>query len=469
MLDTNKFIPGLQLGQYFYNEIVKPALAKNFPDLKYSAGLVGEGSEILGYDTPQSTDHCWGPRTMLFLSDEDYEKSAKKILETLTAAIPCILVCWYDPDNRRGRSISPWSQDRFVAWSPRRRSQRARTVDLGNALSGSPHLQGRVTVEQKGTHRMADTPPFVGIDVSKASLDVASTATKAVWSVGNDEAAISTLVDRLRTLHPALVVLEATGGWELAVVSALVVAGLPAVVVNPRQVRDFAKATGRLAKTDTLDAQVLAQFAATVQPPIRAIPDVAARELKELVTRRRQLTAMVVAERNRLQLAIPRLRLTIQDHIDWLEAQLKRLDAELRATIQASPAWQAKTDLLQSVPGIGQTVATTIIAELPELGTLNRKQVAALVGVAPLNRDSGTLRGKRVVWGGRAPVRAALYMATLVATRYNPAIRKFYTRLKESGKTAKVALTACMRKLLTMVNAMLKHLTPWNPQLVPAD
>lgn len=310
---------------------------------------------------------------------------------------------------------------------------------------------------------------FVGIDVSKASLDVAVMPIGSTWSVTNDEAGIISLVDRLTPLKPTLVVLEATGGWELAVVSTLVAAGLPAVVVNPRQVRDFAKATGHLAKTDAIDAQVLAQFAATVKPAIRAIPDAAARELKELVTRRRQLTAMLVAERNRLALTIPRVRKSLNAHIRWLEAQLKRLNTELKETVQVSPAWQAKTDLLQSVPGIGPMVATTLIAELPELGTLNRKQVAALVGVAPLNRDSGTLRGKRAVWGGRAPVRAALYMGTLVATRYNPAIRSFYTRLKQAGKTAKVALTACMRKLLTMLNAMIRHQTPWDSQLAPAD
>lgn len=318
-------------------------------------------------------------------------------------------------------------------------------------------------------HTMEASAQFVGIDVSKASLDVAVVPTGAAWSVPNDEAGITSLVDRLGPLRPTLLVCEATGGWELAVVSALVAAGLPAVVVNPRQIRDFAKATGRLAKTDAIDAHVLAQFAATVQPVVRPVMDAAARELKELVTRRRQLTTMLVAERNRLQLAIPRVRKSLSAHIRWLEAQLKRLDSELKETVQASPAWQAKTDLLQSVPGIGPMVATTMIAELPELGTLNRKQVAALVGVAPLNRDSGTLRGKRAVWGGRAPVRAALYMGTLVATRYNVAIRSFYTRLKQAGKTSKVALTACMRKLLTILNAMVKHQTPWNSQLVLAD
>jgi transposase len=318
-------------------------------------------------------------------------------------------------------------------------------------------------------HFMNEPIQFVGIDVSKASLDVAITPAASAWSVRNDSAGITKLVDRLTPIAPKLIVLEATGGWELACVSELVATHLPVVVVNPRQVRDFAKATGRLAKTDAIDAQVLAQFAATVQPAIRVIPDAAARELKELVTRRRQLTAMLVAERNRLQLALPRLRTDLRAHIRWLEARLKRLDVELKATIQTSPAWQATTDLLQSVPGIGPMVAATIVAELPELGSLNRKQVAALVGVAPLNRDSGTLRGKRVVWGGRAPVRAALYMGTLVATRYNPAIAKFYTRLKNAGKTAKVALTACMRKLLTMLNTMVKHQTPWDPQLVSAD
>lgn len=315
---------------------------------------------------------------------------------------------------------------------------------------------------------MSESPQFVGIDVSKATLDVAMTPTTTHWSVVNGETGITSLVERLSSLQPMLVVLEATGGWELPIVGALVTAHVPTVVVNPRQVRDFAKATGQLAKTDTIDARVLARFASTVQPVLRPIPDAATQELKELVTRRRQLVAMLVAERNRLGLATTRVSMDLQAHIRWLEARLKRLDDALRETVQISPVWQAKNDLLQSVPGIGPMVATTLVAELPELGNLNRKQIAALVGVAPLNRDSGTLRGKRTVWGGRAPVRAALYMGTLVATRYNPAIRLFYLRLKAAGKTAKVALTACMRKLLTILNAMVKHQTPWNAQLVAA-
>ncbi len=268
---------------------------------------------------------------------------------------------------------------------------------------------------------------FVGIDVAKAELVMAIRPSGERWTATNDDAGIQRLLPRLREAAPALVVLEATGGYERAAVAALAAAGLPLIVANPRQVRDFARATGQLAKTDRIDADTLALF----------------------------------AERNRLEHAVPAVRRGIVQHIRWLERQLHDVDDDLDRTIQASPAWRAKENLLRSVPGVGPVVSRTLIGDLPELGTLPGKQIAALVGVAPLARDSGTLRGKRLVWGGRAPVRAALYMAALVATRRNPVIRAFYQRLLTAGKPKKVALTACMRKLLTILNAMLHANTVW--------
>ena len=275
------------------------------------------------------------------------------------------------------------------------------------------------------------------------------------------------LLARLADLAPTLVVLEATGGYELSVAAALAGAGLPVAIVNPRQVRDFAKATGRLAKTDRLDAALLAQFAEAIHPEPRPVPDALAQQFSALVERRRQMVQMVTAERNRLQATrSPAVRRHIQAHLEWLTNELHELEVELRQAIEASPIWQAQRDLLCSVPGIGPTLAAVLLADLPELGTVSAKQVAALVGVAPLNHDSGAHRGHRIVWGGRAGVRAALYMAALVATRYNPLLRAFYLRLLERGKPKKVALTACMHKLLTVLNAMIKHQTPWQPTLV---
>lgn len=310
---------------------------------------------------------------------------------------------------------------------------------------------------------MIQQSQYVGIDVSKATLDVGVRPSSQAWSVPNEEQGISSLVSRLKTMDPTLVVLEATGGLELPAVAALGAAGLPVVVVNPRQVRDFAKATGKLAKTDTLDAQVLALFAERIQPAPRPLPDADALVLSSLMARRRQLIAMLVAERNRLDRALEPVRLGIQEHIAWLEETLGGVDKTLSQTLRKNPLWREREDLLRSVPGIGPVASATLVAGLPELGTLNGKQVAALVGVAPLNRDSGVLRGRRTIWGGRASVRTALYMATLVATRFNPVIRIFYQRLCLAGKPKKVALVASMRKLLTILNAMLKHHTPWNP------
>lgn len=304
---------------------------------------------------------------------------------------------------------------------------------------------------------------YVGVDVSQTQLDIAMDGSTEGWSFPNDEQGISRTVDFLQGLHPALVVLEATGGMELAPAAALATAGLPVAVVNPRQIRDFARAIGKLAKTDRLDAQIMALFAARVQPTPRPLPDVQAQELSALLARRHQVVEMLTAERNRLHRSARRVRAQIQAHIDWLQAQLTNLDSDLGHTLRASPIWREKEDLLRSAPGVGPVMSLTLLAELPELGTLNRRQIAALVGVAPLNRDSGTLRGKRSIWGGRASVRATLYMAALVASRHNPVLRTFYQRLLAAGKPKKVALTACMRKLLTILNAMLKHRQPWQP------
>ena len=306
-------------------------------------------------------------------------------------------------------------------------------------------------------------PVFVGIDVSKASLDVAVHRPATRWTVDYTEATLPPLVARLTAPAPALIVLAATGGLEGPLVGAVAAAGLPVVVVNPRQVRDFAKATGRLAKTDTLDAAVLAHFAAAVQPAVRPLPDAATQGLAAVVTRRRQLVDMLTAERNRLSCAPLGLRKELQAHIRWLERRIAGLDTELEHAIRTSPVWRAQEARLRSVPGIGPIVARTLLAQLPELGTLAPKPLAALVGVAPLNRDSGLFRGRRKVGAGRAAVRAVLDMGTLAAVRFNPVLRPFYQRLRAAGKLPKVALTACMHKLLTILNALLKHQRRWDP------
>jgi transposase len=319
-------------------------------------------------------------------------------------------------------------------------------------------LQGWATKEDIMMH----TPVFVGIDVSKAQLDLALRP-EGRFAAPNTEVGIAQILARPRALSPTLVVMEATGGLELPLTGALAAAGMPVVVVNPRQVRDFAKATGKLAKTDTLDAQVLAQFAEVIRPEPRPLPDDQTQRLAALLARRRQLVEMLTAEKNRLASARLPIRKNLRAHITWLERALHQADAGLAEAIQQSPVWREKDELLRSVPGVGPVLTTTLLANLPELGTLRDKQIAALVGVAPLNRDSGTLRGRRTVWGGRAQVRMALYMGTIVAARFNPVIRNFYQRLCAAGKAKKVALVACMRKLLVILNAMLKHQTPWQP------
>ena len=302
---------------------------------------------------------------------------------------------------------------------------------------------------------------YVGIDVAKAQVDVAVRPTGQRWVVSFDETGVGELVSQMEDLSPALVLLEASGGLELPLVAALAAAALPVVVVNPRQVRDFARATGTLAKTDALDAAVLAHFAEAVRPPVRPLRDAETQALNALAARRHQVMIMLVSEKNRLSSATIAVRPRIEAHIAWLERELDDLDEGLRQTLRQSQVWREKEDLLRAVPGVGEQLSLTLLAYLPELGTLDRRKIAALVGVAPFNRDSGTLRSKRTVWGGRARIRAVLYMGALVASRHNPVIRDFYQRLLAAGKPKKLALIACMRKLLVILNSMLKHGSPW--------
>jgi transposase len=302
---------------------------------------------------------------------------------------------------------------------------------------------------------------FVGIDVAKDRLDVHVHPSGETFTVTRDGTGVESLVARLLAGSPQLVVMEATGGFEQVVAAACVAANLPIAVVNPRQIRDFARATGKLAKTDALDAAAIARFAQAIRPPARPVPDEQARMLGELVQRRRQLVEMIVAENQRRRTVSRRLVASIERLLVVLQNELSRLEQDLDDTLRGSPVWAERADLLTSVPGVGDTTARTFIADLPELGTLGRRQIAALVGVAPLNRDSGTFRGRRTTWGGRADVRAALYMAALVASKHNPVIAPFYERLCKAGKPKKLALVACMRKLLTILNAILRDKRPW--------
>lgn len=308
------------------------------------------------------------------------------------------------------------------------------------------------------------TKPYVGIDVAKATLDVAIGSDGELVQVENNEAGIARLLERLGEMAPTLVVLEATGGYESLVAGAIAGRGIAVAVVNPRQVRDFAKATGVLAKTDRIDARVLARFAEAVRPEPRPLPTAEAKELEEFLSRRRQLVDMLTMEKNRLSIATAeRMRKSLRKHIDWLEEALRRANDDIDKSIRNSPAWREQEDLLRSMPGIGPVSARTMLAELPELGRLNRKKIAALVGVAPLNRDSGTLQGSRTCWGGRASVRQVLYMAAVSAVRCNPIIRRTYAALRARGKKHKVALVACMRKLLTILTAMVRDQRRWSP------
>jgi transposase len=303
---------------------------------------------------------------------------------------------------------------------------------------------------------------FVGIDVSSDRLDVHVLPSQEAFAVGRDSEGLAALIGRLEFLKPHLVVLEATGGFEQTVAAALAAAAVPLAVVNPRQIRDFARATGQLAKTDALDAKAIAGFAAKVQPEPRPVPDEQARALGELVARRRQIIEMMTAERNRRrQLTGRRLIKGVDRMLAALQKELSELEGDIGGSIRGTPVWRERDELLRSVPGVGNIVARTLIADLPELGRLDRKQIAALVGVAPLNRDSGKMRGRRTTWGGRAKVRCVLYMAALVASRRNPVLAAFYRRLIAAGKAKKLALTAVMRKLLTILNAMVRDNSRW--------
>jgi transposase len=303
---------------------------------------------------------------------------------------------------------------------------------------------------------------FVGIDVSQDRLDVHVRPDGESFAVARQGEALAGLVERLRTLAPALVVMEATGGYETVVASAIAAAQLPLAVVNPRQIRDFARATGKLAKTDRIDAAAIAHFAEAIRPPARPVADADAQALGELVARRRQVIEMIVAEGNRRRRASQRRVIgAIERHLAVLQAELSELDRDIDDAIRKTPAWQADAELLQSVPGVGPATLRTLIAELPELGRLTRRKIAALAGLAPINRDSGTMRGRRTISGGRAAVRAALYMAALVASRRNPVIAAHYKKLRAAGKTGKQALVACMRKLLVILNAILRDRKPW--------
>jgi transposase len=307
---------------------------------------------------------------------------------------------------------------------------------------------------------------WVGIDISKRTLEVAVLPDAVAWQVAHTAAGITALIDDLMARAPERIVLEATGGYETVLAATLVDRGLPVVIVNPRQVRDFARATGELAKTDRIDARVLARFGEVIRPELRPLPDAAARALSALVARRRQLMEMLTAEQHRLVTAAVQhapevLRDQLGEHIEWLRRQLKDIDADLEQQVHASPLWREREDLLRSIPGIGPVTSATLLSHLPELGHLNRKAIAKLVGVAPLNRDSGVYRGTRRTWGGRSAVRAVLYMATLVATQRNPLIRAYYQRLLSLGKPRKTALIACMHKLLLICSAVLRTQTPW--------
>jgi transposase len=304
---------------------------------------------------------------------------------------------------------------------------------------------------------------YVGIDVAKHSLEVGVRPTGEVFTASNDQDGYARLKKWLTRLAPTLVVLEASGGYEHALVAELGAAKVPLVVVNPRQTRDFARALGRLEKTDKVDALMLAEFGERIKPQLRELPDEQARALAAVMGRRRQLMEMLVAEQNRLGQAPKALHHDLRSHIDFLRKQLHQLDQDLDQMLRQSPLWREQENLLKGVPGIGPVTCATLLADLPELGRLSRREIAKLAGVAPLARDSGRLRGRRSIWGGRAQVRSALYMATLSAVRYNPVLKAFHGRLRAAGKPHKLALVACMRKLLTMLNAMLKHRTPWSP------
>lgn len=303
---------------------------------------------------------------------------------------------------------------------------------------------------------------YIGIDVAKNSMEVAVNDSKEHWEYANDENGLAKLLAKMKRLSPALIVMESTGGYEIEIAAELQSNKFPVAVVNPRQIRDFARSVGILAKTDILDARVIARFAAMVQPEARVLPGEEIQKLGAIMMRRRQIIAMRTSEKNRLYSADSTVKKRIQVHIEWLNKELEDIDKELRQMIKENPDLKEKDEMIDGVPGVGPNLTITLLSELPELGSLNRKKMAALAGVAPFNRDSGKMRGKRTIWGGRKNVRTALYMATLVATRYNPILKAYYNHLLEAGKLKKVALIACMHKLLSILNAMLKTKTKWN-------
>ena len=366
----------------------------------------------------------------------------------------------YLPESGRGRPINL----RF----PKTVGQRGRHAPISNKartvvrVNQTRMMQGRAKKERKPVTKEA---VYVGVDVAKDTLDIAVSNTRKMCQFANDHGGITQAIRYIGSLKPDGIILEATGNLELPLAGELQAECLPVVIINPRQVRDFARATGALAKTDAIDARILTLFGLRIKPEMRPLPDKQARKMSSLLTRRCQLVEMLIAERNRLSRANEDILPNIEDHIKWLEEALSGINTDLERRIRSSPSWHDKDDLLRSVPGIGKVVSSTLLIELPELGRLNRRKIAALVGVAPLNRDSGTMRGKRTVWGGRATLRAALYMAALVATKRNPVIAAFYQRLLYAGKVKKVALVACMRKLLTIVNAMMRAMSAWNPEL----
>lgn len=306
---------------------------------------------------------------------------------------------------------------------------------------------------------------FIGIDISKATIDVAVHESKEHWTFTNDENGIKKLTNLMRKESPSLIVMESTGSYEVAAAHELNAHGYPVAVVNPRHIRDFARSTGLLAKTDALDARVIARFAATIRPAPRVLTDEDTQHLAAIMSRRRQVVAMLTAEKNRLGQANHNVKERIKQHISWLEQELDDLNKESGSMIESNSEWKEKSDIMQSVPGVGPNLALTLLSDLPELGNLNRKQIAALCGLAPFNRDSGQMRGKRSIWGGRSSVRSAVYMAAFSAVRWNPLLKEFYQRLVDMGKRRKVALVACMRKLLCILNAMLKNRTVWNAQI----
>jgi len=309
------------------------------------------------------------------------------------------------------------------------------------------------------------TEKYIGMDISKAQIDVAEAGRKKTWAFNNNRQGIGELVKLMKRIKPVLIVVEASGGLEQAVVRALYLAKMPIAIVNPTRIRNFARATGQYAKTDQIDARVISQFAQAVRPQVRPLRSAEEEHLDALVTRRRQIVDALTAEKNRRSTTHPALQARLEKHIRWLEKERTSLEKAIEDFIQEKAEWKEKAAILRSVSGVGPVTTSTLLAELPELGTRNRKQIAALVGVAPINKDSGPKKGKRRVFGGRASVRRTLYMATLVATRSNPVIRAFYHRLLESGKEKKVALTACMRKLLTILNAMIRSMRIWQPGL----